>query len=134
VLTSGLHPGQGRAAWEDFVSGAIGASSSGLVIGLGTAAAFETLVDVHMELTSIVARGGSFGDLLQGWRQRTEEPVAVFDRLGRVLARSSAFPASLITRLGERLAGPVAPRLGEHFRLSTATLEALADEGSADAQ
>lgn len=91
-------------------------------------------LDVQMELTAIVARGGSFRDLLQGWQQRTEEPVAVFDRLGRVLARSSAFPLSLLDRLGERLTGHVTPRLGEHFRLSVASLEALTDEESTDAQ
>jgi purine catabolism regulator len=179
VLTSGLHLSEDWAAWEDFVSGTIGAGAAGIVIGLGSGAAFEALparvlslamehdlpllsaefgdfgliahsittlhteaqrealrspLDLQMELTAVVARGGSFGDLLHGWQQRTEEPAAVFDRLGRAIARSSAFPSSLLAGLGERLADHSAPRLGEQLRLSAATLEPLANGGSKDAQ
>ena len=92
--------------------------------------AFRRPLDLQMEITAIVARGGSFGDLLDGWQQRTQESVAVFDRLGRAMARSSAFPSSLLPLLGERLAGHAAPRLGEKFRLSATTLEALLNDGS----
>ncbi|WP_426301231.1 helix-turn-helix domain-containing protein [Arthrobacter sp. R-11] len=91
-------------------------------------------LDLQMEITAIVARGGSFGDLLDGWQQRTAEPVAVFDRLGRALGRSSAFPSGLLGSLGERLASHEAPRLGEQFRLSSTTLESLAEAGAAAAQ
>ncbi|MFJ5958440.1 helix-turn-helix domain-containing protein [Paenarthrobacter sp. NPDC092416] len=169
VLTSGLHIGDDWKAWKVLLSEATGAGVSGLIIGLGTEAAFESLpaqvlalakehdlplltgniadfgriahtiaalhsegqrealrrpLDLQMEITAIVARGGSFGDLLSGWQQRTEEPLAVFDRLGRVMARSSAFPSNLLAPLGERLAGHEAPRLGEQFRLSATELDA----------
>lgn len=89
-------------------------------------------LDLQMEITAIVARGGSLGDLLGGWQQRTEEPVAVFDRLGRALARSSAFPADVLSRLGERLAGNTAPRLGEELRLSATTLEDFGERAASD--
>lgn len=175
VLTSGLHLREDWPAWNSLITEAIDAGASGLIIGLGTEAAFKTLpeqvlrlasehdmplltatfsdigqiahsitalhseaqrkalrrpLDLQMEITAIVARGGSFGDLLDGWQQRTQESVAVFDRLGRAMARSSAFPSSLLPLLGERLAGHAAPRLGEKFRLSATTLEALPNDGS----
>lgn len=179
VLTSGLHLLEDWAAWEDFVSATAGAGASGLILGLGAEAAFQTLpapllrlatehdlplltaesadlgriahsitalhaqaqrealrrpLNLQMELTAIVARGGASGDLLHGWQLRTEEPVAVFDRLGRALARSPAFPPDLLTRLGERLAGHAVPRLGEQLRLSATTLDALEDRGTAGTQ
>lgn len=175
VLTSGLHIGEDWTAWKVFLSEATGAGASGLIVGLGTEAAFESLpaqvltlagehdlplltgditdfgriahsiaalhaegqrealrrpLDLQMEITAIVARGGSFGDLLSGWQQRTEEPVAVFDRLGRVMARSPSFPSILLSPLGERLAGHEAPRLGEHHLLSAPELVADLEETS----
>src|SRR4029453_6802401 len=88
----------------------------------GQREALRRPLDLQMEITAIVARGGSFGDLLSGWQQRTDEPVAVFDRLGRVMARSSAFPSVLLTPLSERLAGREAPRLGAELPLSATEL------------
>lgn len=97
----------------------------------GQREALRRPLDLQMEITAVVARGGSFGDLLSGWQQRTEEPVAVFDRLGRVIARSSAFPSILLAPLSERLAGREAPRLGEQLLLSAAELVADPDGTSA---
>jgi purine catabolism regulator len=178
VFTSGRHLGEDWTAWKVLLSEAKAAGATGLIVGLGSGAAFETLpaellrlsseidlplltadyaeigriahavtglhsesqrdayrrpLELQMEITAIVARGGSFGDLLAGWQQRTQEPVAVFDRLGRVMARSSAFPSSLLVPLGKRLASHEAPRLGEHFNLSATTLEAEPDIASAPA-
>lgn len=177
VFTSGRHLGEDWTEWKVLLEGAKAAGAAGVIIGLGSGAAFETLpaellrlagandlpvltadyaemgriahavtglhsesqrdayrrpLELQMEITAIVARGGSFGDLLDGWQQRTQEPVAVFDRLGRVMARSSAFPSSLLTPLGKRLASHEAPRLGEHFNLSATTLEAAPDIASAE--
>ncbi|MCP2046672.1 UNVERIFIED_ORG: purine catabolism regulator [Paenarthrobacter nicotinovorans] len=176
VFTSGRHLGEDWAAWTALLTEAKAAGAAGLIIGLGSGAAFEALpaellrlageidlplltadsaeigriahavtglhaesqrdayrrpLELQMEITAIVARGGSFGDLLAGWQQRTTEPVAVFDRLGRVMARSAAFPASLLAPLGKRLASHEAPRLGEHLNLSVTTLEAEPDVVSA---
>ncbi|MGF4045133.1 helix-turn-helix domain-containing protein [Paenarthrobacter nitroguajacolicus] len=176
VLTSGLHIGEDWTAWKSFLLAATGAGASGLIIGLGTEAAFESLpeqvqtlasehdlplltgdiadfgriahtitvlhsegqresfrrpLDLQMEITAIVARGGSFGDLLAGWQQRTEEPVAAYDRLGQVMARSSSFPANLLAPLGKRLAGQEAPRLGEQLRLNATELAPDPDGTSA---
>jgi purine catabolism regulator len=91
-------------------------------------------LDLQMEITAIVTRGGSVGDLLSGWQQRTDEPVAVFDRLGRAMARSSTFPSSLLAPLGERLASHQAPRLGEQLRLSASTLTAQPDNATGEAE
>lgn len=176
MLTSGLHIGEDWTAWKSFLLAATGAGASGLIIGLGTEAAFESLpeqvqtlasehdlplltgdiadfgriahtitvlhsegqresfrrpLDLQMEITAIVARGGSFGDLLAGWQQRTEEPVAAYDRLGQVMARSSSFPANLLAPLGKRLAGQEAPRLGEQLRLNATELAPDPDGTSA---
>lgn len=96
--------------------------------------AFRRPLDLQMEITAIVTRGGSFGDLLSGWQQRTEEPVAVFDRLGRAMARSSAFPSSLLGPLGERLAGHKAPRLGEQLHLAETELKGDPEGNTAGAE
>lgn len=89
-------------------------------------------LDLQMELTAIVTRGGALDDLLRGWQSRTREPVAVFDRLGRPLARSSTFAPALLGRLAEELADHSGPRLGEQLRLPTSTAEEPESAGSAE--
>lgn len=67
---------------------------------------------LQIELTAILARGKGVERLLRGWQRRTDEPAAVFDRLGTPLARSDGFrPEDLETVRGALAAAP--PRIGQ---------------------
>lgn len=91
-----------------------------------TDAHHDTLVrslELQMELTAIVARGGGIDRLVHGWQQQTGEPLAVFDRLGHPLGRSAGFRPGLLAELGETLGTGRAPRLGEVLRLPEHSLE-----------
>lgn len=87
---------------------------------LPSAAALQRALSLQMELTAIVTRGGGVDRLLTGWQHQTDEAVAVFNRLGRPLGRSSGFvPDALAAVCGALAERP--PRLGETLRLAPAT-------------
>ncbi|WP_449280962.1 PucR family transcriptional regulator [Leucobacter sp.] len=90
--------------------------SSEATAGALSLEALQHALGLQMELTAIVTRGGGVDRLLHGWQQRTGEGVAVFDRLGRPLGRSSAFPPDALSAIGEMLFSG-APRLGESLRV-----------------
>ncbi|BAK36970.1 hypothetical protein MLP_39560 [Microlunatus phosphovorus NM-1] len=55
--------------------------------------AYQALVrslELQIDLTAIVARGGGIERLLRGWQQQTGEPVAAFHRLGHIGTGSSS--------------------------------------------
>ncbi|WP_309064898.1 PucR family transcriptional regulator [Microbacterium sp.] len=76
---------------------------------------------LQVDLTAILARGKGVDRLLRGWHRQTGEPVAVFDRLGRPLARAE-FPAGDLGRVKDAL-DDRAPRLGEVLRLPAGTVQ-----------
>lgn len=80
--------------------------------------ALQRALEIQMELTAIVTRGGGADRLLAGWQQRTGEAVAVFNRLGRPLGRSASFSPEALAEVGEALATQP-PRLGEVRRLQS---------------
>lgn len=79
-------------------------------------AALRRALELQMDLTAIVTRGGGADKLLSGWQQRTGEAVAVFNRLGQPLGRSRAFPAEALTTAAEALERRP-PRIGETLLL-----------------
>jgi purine catabolism regulator len=83
--------------------------------------ALQQALGLQIELTAIVARGGGVDRLLAGWQHRTDEGVAVFDRLGRALGRSRGFPSARLARITEILSTQF-PRLGEVLLLPAAAL------------
>ncbi len=80
---------------------------------------------LQIELTAILARGKGVDRLIKDWHRQTAEPVAVFDRLGRPLARSAEFPPSDVAAV-RRAIELDAPRLGQILRIPRA------DAGAAD--
>lgn len=95
--------------------------------------AYQALVrslELQVDLTAIVARGGGVDRLLRGWQQQTGEPIAAFHRLGRPVGRSDAFPPDLLDAVALRLGTPEAPRLGEVLRLPEHPLEVAPFAGS----
>lgn len=83
-------------------------------------AALRRALEIQMDLTAIVARGGGADKLLSGWQQRTGEAVAVFNRLGQPLGRSRTFPSDALALVGAAL-GSRPPRIGETLRLPQET-------------
>lgn len=82
----------------------------------GSSAAQRAL-QLQIELTAVVARGGGTERLLRDWHQRTEEPVAVFSRLAQPLGRSRGFSPELLAAAGSALAArPL--KIGERRLLS----------------
>ena len=74
--------------------------------------AYQALVrslELQVDLTAIVARGGGIERLLRGWQQQTGEPIAAFNRLGRPVGRSDAFPPDLLDTVSVRLGTAGAP-------------------------
>lgn len=80
-------------------------------------AALRRALEIQMDLTAIVTRGGGADTLLSGWQQRTGEAVAVFNRLGQPMGRSRSFPAETLSPIGEAL-DTRPPRLGTSLRLA----------------
>lgn len=94
--------------------------------GIASVEGLQRALGLQMELTAIVTRGGGVQRLLTGWQHQTGEAVAVFDRLGRPLGRSTAFLPETLTAVGEALAES-RPRLGRSIHLHPGT-EALAGQ------
>lgn len=86
-------------------------------------AALVRSLELQVDLTAIVARGGGVDRLLRGWQQQTGEPIAVFHRLGQPIGRSDAFSPALLEEVANRLVGANAPRLGEVLRIAEHGLE-----------
>lgn len=89
--------------------------------------ALQRALELQMELTAIVTRGGGVDRLLAGWEQRAGEAVAVFDRLGRPLGRNSAFRPDALMAVGALLAER-SPRIGEEIRIAPPTISARGEE------
>ena len=95
--------------------------------------AYQALVrslELQIDLTAIVARGGGIERLLRGWQQQTGEPVAAFHRLGQPVGRSDAFPPDLLDEVAARLKTSEMPRLGEVLRLPEHPLEVVPFAGN----
>jgi purine catabolism regulator len=91
--------------------------SHGATPELPPATSLQRALELQMELTAIVTRGGGADRLLAGWQRETGEAVAVFNRLGQPLGRSRAFHAAALAPVAEALAER-APSLGGILRLT----------------
>ncbi|WP_309082406.1 PucR family transcriptional regulator ligand-binding domain-containing protein [Zhihengliuella sp.] len=72
----------------------------------------EAASSLQVRLLGIVTRGGNIDRLLEQWRTSTGEESAVFDRVGRLVGRSSGFPTPLVETAAAHLRQEP-PRLGE---------------------